>query len=100
MTSGSRDRSLGCTGFLPPVYDLACGVLSYSGALLVRWEPAAPGFPTCHAGGSDARRSSAATRGCGEEIRVVRRWAGRDHDGLVVTLHESHIAWASYERPL
>ena len=21
-------------------------------------------------------------------------------DGLVVTLHESHIAWASYERPL
>jgi 6-pyruvoyl-tetrahydropterin synthase len=24
----------------------------------------------------------------------------RDLDGLVVTLHESHIAWASYERPL
>jgi len=24
----------------------------------------------------------------------------REHDGLVVTLHESHIAWASYERPL
>jgi len=23
-----------------------------------------------------------------------------DLDGLVVTLHESHIAWASYERPL
>ncbi len=21
-------------------------------------------------------------------------------DGLVVTLHESHVAWASYERPL
>jgi hypothetical protein len=21
-------------------------------------------------------------------------------DGLAVTLHESHIAWASYERPL
>jgi 6-pyruvoyl-tetrahydropterin synthase len=24
----------------------------------------------------------------------------RDLDGLAVTLHESHIAWASYERPL
>jgi 6-pyruvoyl-tetrahydropterin synthase len=24
----------------------------------------------------------------------------RDLDGLVVTLHESHIAWASYERSL
>jgi len=26
--------------------------------------------------------------------------AARQLDGLVVTLHESHIAWASYERPL
>jgi 6-pyruvoyl-tetrahydropterin synthase len=25
---------------------------------------------------------------------------GRELDGLMVTLHESHIAWASYERPL
>jgi 6-pyruvoyl-tetrahydropterin synthase len=25
---------------------------------------------------------------------------GRGLDGLVVTLHESHVAWASYERPL
>ena len=24
----------------------------------------------------------------------------RELEGLVVTLHESHIAWASYERPL
>jgi 6-pyruvoyl-tetrahydropterin synthase len=24
----------------------------------------------------------------------------RELDGLVVTLHESHIAWATYERPL
>jgi hypothetical protein len=24
----------------------------------------------------------------------------RELNGLVVTLHESHIAWASYERPL
>ena len=24
----------------------------------------------------------------------------RELDGLLVTLHESHIAWASYERPL
>jgi 6-pyruvoyl-tetrahydropterin synthase len=24
----------------------------------------------------------------------------RDLDGLVVTLHESHVAWASHERPL
>jgi 6-pyruvoyl-tetrahydropterin synthase len=24
----------------------------------------------------------------------------RDLDGLIVTLHESHVAWASYERPL
>jgi 6-pyruvoyl-tetrahydropterin synthase len=26
--------------------------------------------------------------------------AGSELDGLIVTLHESHIAWASYERPL
>jgi 6-pyruvoyl-tetrahydropterin synthase len=26
--------------------------------------------------------------------------SARELDGLVVTLHESHIAWASYERPL
>jgi 6-pyruvoyl-tetrahydropterin synthase len=26
--------------------------------------------------------------------------AARALDGLAVTLHESHIAWASYERPL
>ena len=26
--------------------------------------------------------------------------AARHLDGLAVTLHESHIAWASYERPL
>jgi 6-pyruvoyl-tetrahydropterin synthase len=26
--------------------------------------------------------------------------AGQELGGLVVTLHESHIAWASYERPL
>ena len=25
---------------------------------------------------------------------------GRGLDGLIVTLHESHVAWASYERPL
>jgi 6-pyruvoyl-tetrahydropterin synthase len=35
-----------------------------------------------------------------------RVWAGalgdgaRELDGLVVTLHESHVAWASYERAL
>jgi hypothetical protein len=26
--------------------------------------------------------------------------AARELDGIVVTLRESHIAWASYERPL
>ena len=26
--------------------------------------------------------------------------AARQLDGLTVTLHESHVAWASYERPL
>ena len=26
--------------------------------------------------------------------------AGHELDALVVTLHESHVAWASYERPL
>ena len=26
--------------------------------------------------------------------------SARDLDGLIVTLHESHVAWASYERPL
>src|SRR5919107_2357431 len=28
------------------------------------------------------------------------RGDGLELDGLVVTLHESHVAWASYERPL
>ena len=44
-----------------------------------------------------------------EELRAVladRARAGamgdgaRELDGLVVTLRESHVAWASYERPL
>jgi hypothetical protein len=26
--------------------------------------------------------------------------SARDLDALLITLHESHIAWASYERPL
>jgi hypothetical protein len=26
--------------------------------------------------------------------------AGQDLDGLIVTLRESHVAWASYERSL
>ena len=26
--------------------------------------------------------------------------SARELDGLVVTLHESHVAWATYERPL
>jgi len=26
--------------------------------------------------------------------------AARELEGIAVTLHESHIAWASYERPL
>src|ERR671928_1386296 len=32
--------------------------------------------------------------------RLADRMRGTDLDGLVVTLHESHIAWASYERAL
>ena len=32
--------------------------------------------------------------------RLADRMRGTDLDGLVVTLHESHVAWASYERPL
>jgi 6-pyruvoyl-tetrahydropterin synthase len=32
--------------------------------------------------------------------RLAERMRGLDLDGLVVTLHESHVAWASYERPL
>ena len=37
--------------------------------------------------------------------RLAERMGGlgegaRDLDGVVVTLHESHVAWASYERPL
>ena len=37
-----------------------------------------------------AERARAGARGDG----------GRELDGLSVTLHESHVAWASYERPL
>ena len=33
--------------------------------------------------------------------RLAERFAGDEQlSGLVVTLHESHVAWASYERPL
>ena len=32
--------------------------------------------------------------------RVRRRRRRAELDGLVVTLRESHVAWASYERPL
>jgi 6-pyruvoyl-tetrahydropterin synthase len=32
--------------------------------------------------------------------RLAERVEGLGLDGLVVTLHESHIAWASYERTL
>jgi 6-pyruvoyl-tetrahydropterin synthase len=36
-----------------------------------------------------------------ERVRAGDLGAGaRELDGLVVTLHESHIAWASYERTL
>jgi 6-pyruvoyl-tetrahydropterin synthase len=32
--------------------------------------------------------------------RLAARVAGLGLEGLVVKLHESHVAWASYERPL
>jgi 6-pyruvoyl-tetrahydropterin synthase len=32
--------------------------------------------------------------------RLADRMGDDGLDGLVVTLHESHVAWASYERPL
>src|SRR5215217_162340 len=32
--------------------------------------------------------------------RLADRVGGLGLDGLAVTLHESHVAWASYERPL
>ena len=32
--------------------------------------------------------------------RLADRMPDEGLDGLVVTLHESHVAWASYERPL
>ena len=32
--------------------------------------------------------------------RLADRMQGLGLDGLVVTLHESHVAWASYERTL
>lgn len=32
--------------------------------------------------------------------RLAERMGDAGLDGLVVTLHESHVAWASYERPL
>jgi 6-pyruvoyl-tetrahydropterin synthase len=36
-----------------------------------------------------------------ERVHAGALGAGaRELDGLVVTLHESHVAWASYERPL
>ena len=40
-------------------------------------------------------------RGPARRPRRAGAWAtAHGLDGLVVTLHESHVAWASYERPL
>ena len=41
---------------------------------------------------ADRLADVARSGGLGEGARAL--------DGLVVTLHESHVAWASYERPL
>ena len=41
-----------------------------------------------------------ADRGAGRARAGELGEGARDLDGLVVTLRESHIAWASYERPL
>jgi len=32
--------------------------------------------------------------------RLAERFGGLGLDGIIVTLRESHVAWASYERPL
>ena len=32
--------------------------------------------------------------------RLAERMSGAGLDGILVTLRESHVAWASYERPL
>ncbi len=32
--------------------------------------------------------------------RIADRFGGQGLDGIAVTLRESHVAWASYERPL
>jgi 6-pyruvoyl-tetrahydropterin synthase len=32
--------------------------------------------------------------------RIADRFGGQRLDGIAVTLRESHVAWASYERPL
>ena len=32
--------------------------------------------------------------------RIAERFVGQGLDGIVVTLRESHVAWASYERTL
>jgi 6-pyruvoyl-tetrahydropterin synthase len=32
--------------------------------------------------------------------RLAERMGGQGLDGILVTLRESHVAWASYERPL
>ena len=47
------------------------------------------------------RPESTSIRYIYDSFSVCETWFAPLHnDGLVVTLHESHIAWASYERPL
>jgi 6-pyruvoyl-tetrahydropterin synthase len=53
-------------------------------------EPALAGMNTTTEADRLADRARAGALGDG----------ARELDGLVVTLHESHVAWASYERPL
>ena len=44
--------------------------------------------------------TEALARVIADRLADVLRDEARELDGLVVTLHESHVAWASYERPL
>ena len=57
----------------------------------VHQHPIAGAWPRPGAGGHAA---------LGGAVRRVPDGAVVLLDGLVVTLHESHVAWASYERPL
>ena len=91
-SAGRRDlhRQRGGFAAVELVIVVGVGVNGYSR------EPALAGMNTS----TEALAKEVADRLAGRVRAGALGDGARELEGLVVTLHESHVAWASYERPL